>query len=106
MKYNKLVRDNIPEIIRKTGKLPVTYVASKEKYFGQLKKKLKEEVNEFVNSDDNEELADILEVIRAICDYKNISLEELEKVRQKKFKECGGFTKKIILDEVKDTNDS
>jgi predicted house-cleaning noncanonical NTP pyrophosphatase (MazG superfamily) len=101
MKYNKLVRDKIPEIIRQKGKTPITHVADNEEYFQKLKEKLIEEANEFLKNDKEEELADILEVIYAICDFKRFGKEGLELLRKKKSEERGGFKERIILDEMK-----
>ena len=101
MKYDKLVRDRIPEIIEKKGEIPVTRIASDDEYWQKLKEKLKEEVDEFVESGKSEEIADILEVIHAICEFRNVNKEELEVFREKKAEERGKFKKKIILDEVK-----
>ena len=39
-KYDKLVRDKIPEIIFNTGKKPKVYVANEVEYSAHLKKKL------------------------------------------------------------------
>jgi len=100
MKYNKLVRDNIPEIIKKDNKTPITHIADDKEYWSKLKDKLEEEVDEFLKESTEEELADILEVIYAICDYKKIDKEELEKIRKKKSEKRGSFKKKIILDEM------
>jgi predicted house-cleaning noncanonical NTP pyrophosphatase (MazG superfamily) len=100
-KYNKLVRDKIPEIIKKKDEIPIAHVANKKEYWQALKRKLKEEVNEFLKSPTREELADILEIIYAICDFKKIDKKELESLRKKKVKQRGGFEKKIILDEVR-----
>lgn len=82
----KLIRDKIPEIIRKDGKIPVVHKASEEEYRLKLREKLKEE------------LADILEVIDAICDFKNFDKEELENIKIKKRNERGGFRDRIIWD--------
>lgn len=101
MKNSKLVRDKIPEIIKQNGKVPVTHIAADEEYWQKLKEKLSEEVNEFLESDKEEELADILEVINAICDHKGIDKEKLELLRKKKTEERGAFKDKIILDETK-----
>lgn len=101
MKYNKLVRDKIPEIIRKDGKIPIVHKASEEEYRLKLKEKLKEEVAEFLKEESKEELADVLEVIDSICDFKNIDKKELEEIKLKKKKERGDFKNRIILDEVK-----
>jgi len=97
----KLIRDKIPEIIRKNGKVPVTHTASDEEYKEGLKNKLQEEFKEFFESESDEEMADILEVIYAICDYKKFDKKKLEILRMKKAKERGKFKKKIILDEIK-----
>ena len=102
MKYNKLVRDKIPQIIKEKGKTPVTHIASEEEYWQKLKEKLKEEVDEFSKDSNEEELADILEVINSICEFKNISKDNLENLRKNKAKERGIFKERIILDEVKE----
>lgn len=101
MKYNKLVRDKIPEIIKNKGINPITHFASDDEYWQKLKEKLQEEVDEFMKDNNDKELADILEVINAICDYKKIDKKELERLRKKKAKERGRFKAKIILDETK-----
>ncbi len=101
MKYDKLVRDKIPEIIKQKGGVPITHIAGNEEYWQKLKEKLKEEVNEFLEGSNEEELADILEVIDAICDFKKIKREELEIIRKEKAKKRGGFRDKIILDETR-----
>jgi len=101
MKYNKLVRDKIPEIIKRKGVVLITHIADDSEYWQKLKEKLQEEVNEFLKENNEEELADILEVIYAICDFKNFDKEKLELLRKKKVEERGGFKDKIILDETK-----
>ena len=102
MKYNKLVRDRIPEIIKEKGKIPITHIAGEEEYWKKLKEKLLEEINEFLEENNKEELADILEVIEEICEFKKINKEDLKNLKKEKFEKRGGFKNKIILDEVKD----
>ena len=99
---NKLVRDKIPEIIRQKGLRPITHKVNDEEYWEKLKQKLEEEVNEFLEKENSEELADILEVINAICEFKKINKNELKSIRKEKFEKRGGFKGRIILDEVKD----
>ncbi|MDP3974682.1 MAG: nucleoside triphosphate pyrophosphohydrolase [Candidatus Jorgensenbacteria bacterium] len=99
MKYNKLVRDKIPEIIRKKGDTPVTHVADDAEYWTKLKEKLLEEIEEFKKDESPEEFADLLEVIDAIADYKKFDRAEIEKIREKKAEERGRFKDRIILDE-------
>jgi predicted house-cleaning noncanonical NTP pyrophosphatase (MazG superfamily) len=102
MKYDKLVRDKIPEIIKSKGAVPITHRASDDEYRQKLKAKLQEEVNEFLESSDEEELADILEVIYALCDLYDIDRDKLERLRKDKAKKRGGFKDRIVLDETKE----
>ena len=96
----KLVRDNIPEIIMKNGHVPHTRVLSDEEYVKQLEIKLLEETNEYLESKDVEELADILEVIYAISQFKGVALSELESVRRNKAEKNGSFHKKLLLFDI------
>lgn len=97
----KLVRDKIPEIIRQAGKTPKTRIANEGEYWTMLKAKLQEEVEEFLENPTNEELVDIYEVMNAIYDFKKIKKEDLKKLREKKSKERGAFSEKIILEDIK-----
>ena len=99
MIYNKLVRDKMPEHIRKKGGVPVSHVAEDAEYWQKLKEKLSEEVLEFQKDENIEELADILEVIDAIISCKGFKKEEIEKVKSKKAGERGRFGLKIILEQ-------
>ena len=101
MKYNKLVRDKIPQIIKEKGKIPKTHIADEKEYWDKLKIKLREEVDEFIKDSNKDEMADIFEVITAINSLKGWNIEEIIKTQKKKRKERGGFRDKIILDEVK-----
>jgi predicted house-cleaning noncanonical NTP pyrophosphatase (MazG superfamily) len=101
MKYNKLVRDKIPEIIKSKGSIPITHIASDLEYKQKLNEKLQEEVNEFFEDSNKEELADILEVIYVLCDIYELDKNELEKIRKEKSEKKGAFKDKIILDETK-----
>ena len=98
--YNKLVRDKIPEIIEADGKTCKTRILSDEEYIATLEAKLNEEVAEYQADKNLEEMADVLEVLRAICLARGYSLEELEAVRANKVEERGGFVKKIFLESV------
>lgn len=99
MKYNKLIRDNIPEIIAAKGGHSVTHVATAEEYVIKLKEKLGEEVAEYLKDNEVEELADILKVVQALAELEGMTAQQLEDVRQKKSDERGSFSKHLILEE-------
>lgn len=91
----KLVRDRIPEIIRNDGKKPIIEILSNEDYLKELDKKLNEEVAEYQADKSIEEMADILEVLFAVCEARGHSVEELLQVKEFKREKRGGFKDKI-----------
>ena len=99
-KYNKLVRNRITEIIETSGNTCVTEILSDEDYLRMLDAKLEEELAEYYADQNIEELADLMEVIRACAVARGYSVEELEQVRAEKAAKCGGFEKRILLKEV------
>ena len=96
--YNKLVRDKIPEIINNDNRVAVTRILDNEEYLKELNTKLQEEVKEYLEDNNVEELADIIEVIYGILDSKNVSIEEFEKVRLEKVNKRGAFKQRIFLE--------
>ena len=100
MLYNKLVRDLIPEIIIASGRTCTTEILSDEDYLRMLDAKLDEELVEYHKDQNIEELADLLEVIRAAVISRGYTLDDLERVRAEKTAKCGGFEKRILLKEV------
>ena len=104
--YNKLVRDRIPEVIESTGKQFSTRILENEEYIKELKNKSFEELEEYINAENDndaiEELADLLEIIHALAECHGASIEKVEEVRQKKAEKRGGFKEKIFLIEVED----
>ncbi len=98
MEYRKLVRDLIPEIILRKGDKVTSHIADDLEYREALFKKIAEEVAECAAKPSAEEMADILEVLRALANYYGINWETVEDTRLQKAKERGGFTKRIILD--------
>ena len=100
-RYDKLVRDRIPEIIAKTGQEAVTETVNREGALEYLAQKLREEAEEYFQSRDPEELADVLEVLYALAAETGLSWEALEALREKKADERGAFRKRIVLKEVR-----
>ena len=94
--YNKLVRDNIPEIIENAGKISHTRILDNNEYITELDRKLDEECAEFHKDKNVEELADIMEVVYALARAVGSSPDELERVRKDKADKRGGFEKKDI----------
>ena len=101
IQYNKLVRDRIPEIIAESGKSCTVSVLSDEEYLSLLDSKLNEELAEYQESKSLEELADLLEVIRAVAAARGASIDAVEEIRAAKAEKRGGFEKKLLLTEVR-----
>lgn len=97
---NKLVRDNIPEIIQKNGNKCSTKILNDDEYILALNQKLLEEVNEYLMSGEVIELVDIAEVIHAILDFKNVSHEQFEKMKFEKSEQNGAFKNKVFLQNI------
>lgn len=104
--YNKLVRDNIPQIIVKSGKTFKIKILEEKEFLLELKKKLVEESNELLKTTSKEdmikELADIYEVLDYILIEHKIDLLEVKKKRIQKNMTNGGFDERIYLEYVKE----
>ena len=90
------MRDKIPQIILEDGKRPIIEILSEEDYLEELDRKLNEEVQEYQADKSIEEMADILEVLFAICEARGHSVENLMEVRAMKADARGGFKEKIF----------
>ncbi len=102
--YRKLARDKIPEILASLQINAETYSLSDDQYLKALHNKLREEMQEFFDAQNDEqyteELADIVEVIHALLKLKGQSFEDLERIRQGKLAHKGGFYKRIFLEKT------
>ena len=101
--YNKLVRDNIPQIINASGQKCDIEILEDDQYILMLNEKLFEEIDEYKEAAGEEivgELADVVEIIFAIAEHHGISINTLNKVREEKSNERGGFKDKIFLEKV------
>ena len=99
--HNKLVRDNIPDIIENNGKTAKTIVLDDDKYTAALEKKLKEETREYLHSKELLELADVLEVVEALAKNHGSSFEEILELKKQKQAKNGAFDKRIFLISVR-----
>ena len=98
--YNKLVRDKITDIIEADGRIAKYRILDDNEYRQELNKKLREEVREYIEDNNIEELADIVEVVYGILNSMDVSIEEFEKIRMGKQEKRGAFVKKIYLEEA------
>ena len=97
IRYDKLVRDKIPQLIAEKGERPLVRVLDEEEYAECLERKLDEETAEYHLDKNPEELADILEVVFALAEQQGCSLEELMELYQQKHDARGGFAERIFL---------
>ena len=102
--YNKLVRDNIPEIIKSNGEKPIIRILNDNEYKTELEKKLNEEYQEVLNAKGEErieELADMIEIIKYLAKIENSTLDEVIAIANKKNAKNGAFNNKVFLEKVK-----
>ena len=96
--YNKLVRDNIPDIIRSDNEKPVTRILTDAEYEKELYRKLAEECKEVYRAEDNDEACKELADVRAIANVKGKTLEDIIKLADDKRNKRGGFSKRVYLE--------
>ena len=106
-RYDKMVRDRIPEIVREAGRIPTTRTAGDEEVRALLESKLLEELREYQDpaSDRVEELADVLEVVYALAELDGVTPHQLEEARRAKAARRGAFSRRIVLVEVRQPGD-
>lgn len=99
--YNKLVRDNIPNNISQKGEKVTIDKLESEELITELKAKVVEEALELYWSDTEgnaiEEIADINEVLTAVCKNLNFETTQIASLAKKKREKSGGFSKGFIL---------
>lgn len=100
--HDKLVRDRIPEIIEQSGKTCTTRILPEAEYLAALDAKLQEELEEYQADKSMEELADLLEVMMAVCEARGHTFAEVEAIRRAKAAKRGGFRERILLESVSD----
>jgi predicted house-cleaning noncanonical NTP pyrophosphatase (MazG superfamily) len=101
--YQKLVRDRIPEIVQSHGAHPVTRVLDKESYRQALLAKLLEEAHEAVAARPAElpgELADVLDVVRALAAVHGLTWDQLLDIAAAKRIANGAFRQRLFLEYI------
>ena len=98
----KLVRDLIPQIIEENGLSCEYHIAKYDEYKTRLYEKMREELDEFVNTPCEEEAADMYEVLCAICKLHELNMWNVKHTAAVKLIDRGGFGDRIILEEVLD----
>lgn len=100
--YDKLVRDRIPDVVRENGEEPTVRTVDGDEYSERLVEKLDEEVAEYRETRDVEELADVLEVVHAIREDSGVTVDELAAMRAAKVEERGRFADGVVLERVEE----
>ena len=96
MSEARLVRDKVPHLMRRRGDHPIVRTAEPYEYAGLLRAKLVEEVDEFLDSDDPHELADVMEVLLALAEMHGYDRTDLERMRAEKAVERGGYADRLV----------
>jgi predicted house-cleaning noncanonical NTP pyrophosphatase (MazG superfamily) len=101
IKFNKLVRDRIPEIIKNDGWTPIIKILKDKEFFNALKNKISEEAEELIKARSREDIINEIIDIQELLDVLGIELKlsklkvkNLQKIKNKK---RGGFKKKLFL---------
>ncbi len=101
IKYNKLIRDRILEIIKTDGEKPYSRVLNKNEYLKEIKKKIAEEAKELVKAEGKKEIineiVDIQELIDVIISELGLTKSQIKKKQKIKNKKRGGFKKRLFL---------
>ncbi len=100
-KYNKLIRDRILEIIKRTGGRPYWRILNKKEYFEEVKKKVVEEAKELTKVKNKKEIinevVDIQELLDVLISEMGLTKSQIKKQKKIKNKKRGGFKRKLFL---------
>jgi len=102
--YDKLVRDNIPKLIEESGRKYTSRILDEKEYFNALLDKIVEEIEEYRISDNEEEIADIYEVLDCLVELKDYEPMHIDYLQLIKREARGSFKDRILLIDVEDEN--
>ncbi|MBQ4383786.1 MAG: nucleoside triphosphate pyrophosphohydrolase [Firmicutes bacterium] len=95
-----LVRDRIPEILRKEGYYPMTRVLNDEEYLFQLHHALSKAIRIYLHQGSLSDLADVTEIINAIAQMRGVSVEEVLKIREYRAMTYGAYENRYYLEKL------
>lgn len=100
--YNKLIRDNIPEIIRaKNQECEIRKITDMQEFQQELFKKIKEEATSLAMSRTREEFldeyADLMAVLEEIIQQLSLDIEDLNKARSDNVLKKGHYKQQNFL---------
>jgi len=102
--YNKLTRDNVPQLIEESGRKQTSRVLDEKGYEEALINKVIEEIEEYRLSKNEEEIADIFEVLDCLIELKKYEPMHIDYLQLIKREARGSFKNRILLQEVEDTS--
>jgi len=101
VRYNKLIRDRIPEIIKEAGWASTIRTLKKSEFLNALKKKVLEEAGELIRAKDKkgivDEIVDIQELLNVLSSELKLTESGLKRLQDAKRKKRGGFKKRLFL---------
>ena len=100
--YNKLIRDKIPELIEKSGRKHSVKKLEDKEYHDALIEKIIEEIQEFKETDNEEELADIYEALECLVELKDYEPMHIDYLRLNKREAHGSFKERLLLIDVEE----
>jgi predicted house-cleaning noncanonical NTP pyrophosphatase (MazG superfamily) len=101
---NKLWRDKAVEKMEKHGSIMHWRRLDDAQYSQQLLLKLVEEAQEVVEAQSGhdlvEELADVLDVVDALCVLHGITSEQIAQAQATRYQERGGFSNRVFVEKA------
>jgi predicted house-cleaning noncanonical NTP pyrophosphatase (MazG superfamily) len=105
--HNKLVRDRILEILEQEGVKYNSRILDDNEFKQELLKKIVEEAQEVLATGGDikdliKELADLGEVMEGVIKVFGLDRDEINKIKQDRHDQRGGFDKKIYLESTEE----